>query len=1335
MGIEMQAQTVAIVHNIEEFTKEFAVASAVNDAEGRNPIAATLPNGIQKRAYKSWLMDGLTIPLISPEHLSYVSASSIEVYVNQTLYTDWQYNETTGILSMPNAGPDAVNNVAIYIRELNEVSLANSALQYVQNQWGSTAQAITFEQVPENTLCQHITYISEPKKGLTEALDFYAFAHHDVPKNSTSTSFNVNNFQVTGLTVFDNATGAVSPEDILRALKSVYSNGTISWNPDTGLTSMSNDVLTLWRPFESIETNTGDLFDKLQAMHNNYTDRSPINEQYLTGVLTALNSLSVYSNSNQNGKLLSSWQYWKEGESYASTTTIGMYVVGKTNSTNQLLGGTVDKGFPYFTVSSANIHVPDDNSSYNPIPTVSQYDTHQTVISIVGKSDTHLYVCIAPLSLKEKDSLAYERLCGFTRIRYTYTGHGSVTFIKTDVHQAWLGDAVYEIYKAKVSGNNLTNASLVQYYKYFDDIYYEDKEESIKNPMGTTITTSSTAAVKISLPYINSDEMYYFQEKTPPAGYLLNTEKIQFYLNSSQPTVVRSATDKKQNGVITWTVYDATTRSTTANPRVEVGLRGIPFTLIDESGQPAKQYNEKDEVIMTYDRIVTDSNGVITFKVRPGTYYVRQLDTIENYWMDIRPNEGIDMDDENCNYFKIVVVADRSGYDIPYSYSHYEKRQEVKIQSQVYDERIGNKTPPNLGGTGSGMVTTLGSEWELHVLGSQDLLVGYTIDGHPITINSRMGALNVESNYNTYATTSYAGSNSNVGTSPQLTYISATHIWINNVKYPLPNGTYCWKLKQASNGYVTTANRKTDLNAKWIDENKLNKYKIVMDANDESILSYVVMDRQQTNMTIYSKAYMKKAEAGAYNYLKVIPSYSAYKWDDTRNIYDTQNYLISTDSTHAQIQPASIEKITYSGDSNAEIYAKQFAQYTSTQTNGTANLITGLKPHAIYQLQNLTDIVSMDGGVIPANTILGRYVSDDDGYIFIDKFGSDIIVNPNVTSQDLNATFKSVGVIDTLGRGVNGTELPNGDYVLTVLMAPDEHEIEDMFEATPIYQTWTKADSVHDILTRVNVIPFYHARNTTRADGLANAGTYLAPSPVDETPEDPYDPRNPDNPAQSPNDSEDIPCPTDLNWIIKHRNDRTYRTIDRDNFSETQDIVPTTMAMAYTDTTDTDWQSTYALYMFYEITEEEYRNAEAAYLAAGFSPNQWERNWEYRRQSFGGDIIYFRRLSLTSTGVDGAATLLTQVMAFNTSDPDNSAWISYEELTRNKTMSAAVDNTSWLNMKMAAPEFQGAYHIAFGVLTIRETTNPLSYDDLRKEEFSDSLAILAIRNRQLFNLD
>ena len=110
-------------------------------------------------------------------------------------------------------------------------------------------------------------------------------------------------------------------------------------------------------------------------------------------------------------------------------------------------------------------------------------------------------------------------------------------------------------------------------------------------------------------------------------------------------------------------------------------------------------------------------------------------------------------------------------------------------------------------------------------------------------------------------------------------------------------------------------------------------------------------------------------------------------------------------------------------------------------------------------------------------------------------------------------------------------------------------------------------------------------------------------------------------------------------------------------------------------------------------------------------------------------MLYFRRFAITA---NGSSAILTQNMAFNQT---TNAWLGYDEIKRNETLSAAIDNTSWINMKMAAAEFQGAYHIGFGVLTIRETQNPLSNVTLRKEEFSDSLAILSIRNRQLFNLD
>ena len=1337
-GLEIKAQTVAIVHNIDEFTKEFFVATAINPELKQDSLANNMPNGLQKREYKKWLMDGLELPLVSVNNLAYISSEHLEVYVNKALYTNWQYDETTGVLLIPDLGPTQVNNVAIYVKDVNDVDLNSSVLQYMQNQWGSTAQAIEFKDVPENKLCQHITYVEAPKMGRTEALDFYAFVHND---DATSGNFNLNKLQVTGLTVFENAEGAVSPEDILRAIKSVYNNQTINIDTNTGVTSLANDVLSLWSPSGGA-ANTGNLFKVLDDMYDNYKPITTINTAYLTAVTDEVKKMTVssYGSVSSSNQLLSSWQYW-DSSAYTTSHTIGMYVVGKSNSTNQLLGGFVDKGFPYFTVTSSNIHVP-SSSSYSPESSITRYDSHQTVISIVGSSKTHLYVCIAPLALENQDSLAYDRLCGFTRIRYTYTGHGTVTFIKTDVHNAWLGDAVYEIYKGTSQGGDVVNASLVNYYEYFDDTDYVNKENATTRPMGTTITTSGTAAIKISLPYLtNANEKYFFQEKTPPTGYKIDKTKWQFSLSAETPHQIVTAIDKKQNIKIHWTVYDATTRTYGTN---KVPLEGVAFTIVDASGQPAKQYNDFDQEVPTDEIKYTDrDNGEIVFTVRPGTYYIRQVHTIPNYYMDMRTSAPADMDDENCNYFEVVAEADRSGVDKDIYFSHFEKRQEVKIQTQVYDEIIGNKTPPHLGGTGAGEVATEGSVWELYLTGNQAAIVGYKkTNGDPVKIQPNT-ALPIVSSYIDPALKvvgqcgiAYPGGGANnPGTSNNLTYISATHVKIDGIDYPLPNGTYVWKLKQASPGYVTTENRRTDLDAKWLRENETNKYKIVMDSKDESILSYVVMDRQQASLKTYSKAYTKTLEPSSFNYLTIIPTYNSYAWNNALGIYNAQNYRISTDSSHSQVQPASIERITYVGDTNGEVYAKKFQPYLSTQTNGTANLIKDTMPRAVYQLQNLTEIVSMDGGIIPANTVLGVYLSDNNGYLAIDTFGSEVINNPNVTSQDLNARFERVSVIDTLGRGVNGTALPNGDYVLTVLLAPDEHEIEDMFETTPLYYPWTVATSPQDVLTSTHVIPFYHSRNTTGPNGLENTGTYMAASPVDDTPEDPYDPRHPDSPDQSPDDSEDIPCPDNIDWIVKHRNDRAYRTIDRVNFAETQDIIPTTLALAHTDSTVTEWDTKYELFMFYEITEEEYLTAQAAYIAMGYTPNQWERNWEYRRQAFAGEVIYFRRLSLTSSGVDGAAALLTQVMAFNTANADTTAWKNYEEMDPNDTMSAAIDNTSWINMKMAEPAFQGAYHVGFGILTAREKVDPLTHTTLRKEEFSDSIAIVAIRNRQLFNLD
>lgn len=1357
-GCEMKIQTVAIVHDIDKFTKEFAFVTGFSEEIENNPLQNRMPDGVMRRQFKQWLMDGLEISLVQPEHLAYVSKDCFTVFVNRQETDDYVYDATTGTLSFPSSTPYNIDSVMVYFHKLNNVSTGNAMLQYAQNKLGSTAQAITFDDWPENAMCKHITYTSEPVIGKTEELDFYAFAHYDIPKDATETTVDVNKMDISGLTVF-NDKGAVSREDLLRAIAQSYKGGQVSWDDNGAVTSndttvLANGILSVWKPSSPTDGNMAAMFSSLNAM---YTGMGNIVNgerlTYLDEVSNSLTKLSVYSQDNRTGQLLSGWQYWHDNvhvEVESTNATIGLYMVGKNNSTNALLGGVVDEGFPYFSVASCNILMP--NVQYNPIPNATKDDSHKTVISIVGRSDKYLYVCISPLSLSENGSRAYERLCGFTKIRYTYTGRGNVTLVKTDVNGVWVGDAIYGIYKGNLDNTGtLTNETPVHFYDYFSDLEYEDKEEA-KPSASTSIKTSATAAVKVSLPYNTNGESYFFQEVTPPEGYLRDTNNHYFRLNDKRPNEEVRVIDYKQDGIIYWTVYDETTR----NHTVKIPLAGIPFTMVDESGQPAVQYSTTtDQVVMTYERIVTDSSGQIKFQVRPGTYYIRQLDTLENYHMDMRKKEDTDRINENCNYYKIEITADISGKHIQQNHEHLEKRQEVQITTQIYDKTLGNKTPAILGGTDAGYVETINSQWELYVK-EGTLLVGYLDDGTKVQINNATGPLNVDSD-------SIPGKQSNVGykgsddnnktTTPALSYISATHVTIGGLRYPLPNGTYYWKLKQASSGYVSENNNTTDLDAKWLDENKRNAIKSVMDESnqDEVIFTHVTMTRQETDMTIYTKEYDKTENTHyAFNFKEVIPTYQSYDFDETANKFVTNTCTISVDSSEAKPSLTSSERFNYR---NQSIYATELSTYTSTQTNGTSQLIAGLKPHSIYQLQNSCDIVTINGGVIPANTILGRYMSDNDGYIYIKGFGSEAITNPNVTSKDTNPTFAGVGVIDNAGHGANNTPLPNGHYILSTIMAPDDYEIEKYFENTPIDLKWTVADSMpvlnqnHYLLSTVNTVPLYHARNTKNEKGLENTGTYIAPSPIDTTPEDPYDPKNPDD-AQNPDDSNDIPAPANTQWIIDHRNDRAYRTIDRFNVTQnngittydTQDTVPTTFALAYDDSTETEWNSTYSMYMFYEITKDAYELAKQEFYNDGvrFDTNAtmeqkdyaWARNWEYREQVVAGTKLYFRQFTLTGTS---GAYALTQNLVFNKT---TTGWDGANNLIkRNEVLSGAIFNTTWINQRMAEPGFNGNYHIAFGVLTSRETVNPLTGAMLRKEQFSDNLAILSIRNRELFNID
>lgn len=1277
-GRELRLQTVSVAANIETFTKEFAIVTGFADNSTNNPLKNRVPFGVFKRGVKDWLISGLSINLIQPEHLAYVSKENLKVYVNESETENFVYDETTGILSFPDSSPYDIHNIMVYIEKLNDVSFSDVTLQYSQYLSGNeTAQAISWADVPNNNMCGHIEFTSAPQIGYAEALEFYAFAYQEVG-SASSAVLDFANMNVVNITVFDNATGAVSADDIREALGYAYDNGTdskVTANiySNTDVTNAANDVLTLWQPFYSGDTKVKNLFSALQSMYENYNlNNTSVPSSYITSVNSALNAMTIATpnNSSMSGEMLNKWQYWDDGVQ-GMGERVGMYVVGHTNGRTNLLGGTVTQGYPYFTVGCTQLNVENPGFTYDPAPSVSKNDIHKTVASIVGKDDEYLYVCIAPLSIEANGSVVTQRLCGFTKVHYRYTGTGSMTLTVLDERGSLLDGAEFDLSRIDRNGNVV-------------DTF----------PRQTVISSDIKSVVVTDLPYIENNDSYLIRETIPPVGYLASRLNQTFLLNPQNLNQNVTIAYSRQYVNFTLQVYDRTTKDNTVPHPVE----NLIFTLYDASGNVANQYDSAGVVVATYDNMATNANGRITMRVYPGEYFLRQSETADGYWL----NYETEIVDENCNYIQVTLEADNSGEHLSHSLTHYEKRQTISIVTQVQDEILGNRTPAKLGGVESGYVETILGKWELYVEGTRDVILGYRDDGTAVRVNKSSGALNILQN-GASAGTSYDASGQ--------AFISANQIMYEGVVYDIPTGTYQWKLKQAPQGYVTSANRTTSVDGSWLgsftQKNHIKKHEDI-----------VTLTRQAISMDIYSKGYTKTTAPLSYN--NTITTYVPHIYNSDSNSFTAINGAnLTLKSNSRTVSATSKEQLTLT---NPNIVVE-------------SNRVV---PNTIYQLQNTVDIVGHNGGVIKANTILGRYLSDENGFLHIAEFGTPELINPNVSSNSYTPKFGAVSVIDIKGQGANATPLPNGEYMLSILMPADNTEVEYYFEHTPIDAPWTTGTSNQDVVKTYATTMSYCSRNTKDSQNRANVALYMAPSPVDTTPGDPYNPLYPDDTINNPDDSDDIPTAPNVDWIRIHKNDRTYRMVDSANttvensiiFYDTEDTVPSTFALSITDSTSNeDWDETYELFFYHEISEVMFNNETAGL-------GNLDRNWDYRTQIVNGQTHYFKRFGAPGSSSE-SHLLLTDYIVFNKTSS------AYDGVTRilrnmndadNKTLSGAVYNTAWINSQLTSLTFDGNYQIAVGVLITREKDSPISNQHVRKQEFSEELAVLQFRNRQLFTI-
>ncbi len=166
------------------------------------------------------------------------------------------------------------------------------------------------------------------------------------------------------------------------------------------------------------------------------------------------------------------------------------------------------------------------------------------------------------------------------------------------------------------------------------EIYLNDDEEKL---IGEYVTDKNGKVVIDDLP---AGHKYYILEKEAPAGYILNDEKIEFEI--------------KENGEIV--------KSEMTNTKIKSKL---VINKVDDENKPLAGvvigiYDLEDNLIGEY---TTDENGIIEVELEYGSYYYKEISTLENYILNNDKNYfEVKTDGEVINS---TLVNDKEEVEVP----------------------------------------------------------------------------------------------------------------------------------------------------------------------------------------------------------------------------------------------------------------------------------------------------------------------------------------------------------------------------------------------------------------------------------------------------------------------------------------------------------------------------------------------------------------------------------------------------------------------------------------------------------------------------------------------
>lgn len=1428
--VSLRAEAGFVFEDINTVSKSVDIVTKIADDAGANDYQKnSVANRTEKFNIRQSQVGDISFCLVNSDALAYFSRENITVYFDGAKFDSWIYNENTGYMTL-SANIFDLNDLYIEIKAINDVSPTQIKVQTEQSddELAPHAAGLTDVVRDYNEYIDYIQYDEEqPKVGAYQQMDYVARVLLGVDGSGRSIEPSIVAVAGTDRTYF--------PREVLnllteRAKDNGYVNGFLrsaTWSVQpmvvdrvSGVTRPNNVPAV---PSDMSKT-SADVYGEIA--YYLFKAKQAGSESEINKYIGYVNSLSNaylfnFSGSNipldyRNDGLSKQWPTSRMIDNRWHThcgTEQSRYVCGLKRETSTFLGGIVH-GRVLIDGDCANIRgsaswAQEVNNVFGHKGDSTDYQCGTSVIYVSDVDENgygDMYTCMWSRSLQSSKSGAHaQKIQSYSKIKYKYSGEGTLRFEKVNEYGRKIGGAEYNLYKE--------DGTFVQ-----------------------KIVTNESAAIELKL----RKGKYYIEESNPPTGYLKDKDRHSFEIKIDEVCDVE-VKDEFQLCRVEFTVFDKTTKGNS----VEVGIPGIQFRLVDGSGTPVA-FRDANGNDIKADSLTSSADGKITFWVRtldvtpgvqivgkPNELYLCQVNTVNNYR---KTTES--WDEDFCDKIRISgntteegVCPDRSGRNTYTTKRHYENRQWVTIKSHVQDSSLlGDTTQSVFGGythnDGSTEVKLTNAVYNIMTT-SEKTLLGYTDNGSPIYLKPNViigyakdGAAS-ETKHNPTVLTSYSsGPNDKayieISSSVNSTYVGQTNglsvdpfsivigdeaneksfdefKWsdrdndyggmryrILQGNFEVPNGEYALILSEPSSGYCRYENKQDDptfkngwdgtgidqknittVDARWVD-NPNSYVKPIMYIDNVPVIE----QRQTVSLNIFVKGYYAKDKTVSSKKDGSLVRNDYYDMKNGITKSDTEiingNYY---DERYAILRELSVVdqntkketrtksdtgKITTSSTEYVSVSKKSGGAYSNvisvksiptSETNGKFN-----PENVVIELYNLTTIVDVKTGtVIPAlnkrngdDTIkpIGRYKADENGYVLVDKMGSDALSNP-YPDETNNKTFISAAMAFNEDGEAMYNELPNGVYFLRVYQQDAQSEFEYGLTENIVFDTSWKASSYvkqniqEDSLHLIQVEP-------------DKPGVYelnLAPDlPVSTTSSLRYDPHNVVESkdriyiGNERNISTILGCrKSDTNysdalaWINKHMNDFSYRISeminndgsdniqdDQNRNSEIMDNLPTTFAMYVSRDIIPQSNATfkYYTYYYYQVTKTDYDNATAAE----------KKNKTYITD----DGLHYKRFT--------SQEMLDDIVM----NANSAGYVKYidggYEIDINKPVMGAVYNINWLNQRMAEASVNGTYNILVKLEVEKTTTNKLTGEQTI-DRLNSGKTTLRIKNRNLFNID